>query len=124
MPPAHVVGSRCHDAWVKETRGALERDRHATLDRLASLTADFDRFVDASRDSNADDEHDPEGATIAYERSQVDALMHQARTQLAEIEAALARLTSGTYGTCERCGRPIPEARLEARPTARTCVTC
>ncbi|MEO6018843.1 MAG: TraR/DksA C4-type zinc finger protein [Knoellia sp.] len=107
-----------------EIRGILEQDRQATLERLAALTGDFERIVDASRDSNADDEHDPEGATIAFERSQVDALMQQARSHLVEIEAALSRLADGTYGGCEKCGLQITEARLLARPTARTCVTC
>ena len=51
-------------------------------------------------------------------------LARQAREHLAEIDAALARLEAGTYGTCERCGRPIEVARLEARPTARTHVAC
>ncbi|WP_306514392.1 TraR/DksA family transcriptional regulator, partial [Janibacter hoylei] len=78
----------------------------------------------ASEGSNADDEHDPEGATIAFERSQVDALARQAREHLREIDAALARLDAGDYGTCERCGRPISAGRLEARPTARTCIDC
>ena len=105
-------------------RDALEDDRRATLDRLRALTGDFDRIVEASRDSNADDEHDPEGATIAFERSQVDALAQQARTHLDEVEAALVRVDDGTYGRCERCGAEIAAARLEARPTARTCVTC
>lgn len=109
---------------MEEIRGNLERERHATLERLSALTGDFDRIVDASRDSNADDEHDPEGATIAFERSQVDALIHQARAQLVEVDAALARIASGTYGTCEKCASPIAPARLEARPTARSCVTC
>src|SRR5690606_19603586 len=105
-------------------RDALERDRAATLERLVALTEDFDGIVDASRDSNADDEHDPEGATIAYERSQVDALVRQARNHLDEVDAAVLRVDTGAYGTCERCGQPIAAARLEARPTARTCVTC
>ncbi|WP_404384813.1 TraR/DksA family transcriptional regulator [Knoellia locipacati] len=105
-------------------RDVLEADRRATLERLAALSGDFDRIVDASRDSNADDEHDPEGATIAYERSQLDALVQQARVHLTEVEAALARVEDGTHGTCERCGGEIAAARLEARPTARTCVTC
>lgn len=109
---------------MEEIREVLEQDRLATLERLAALSGDFDRIVDASRDSNADDEHDPEGATIAYERSQLDALVQQARQHLAEVDAALARVDDGTHGTCERCGRPIAQARLEARPTARTCVTC
>ena len=105
-------------------RDALEDDRRVTLDRLAALTGDFDRIVEASRDSNADDEHDPEGATIAFERSQVDALVQQAHAHLAEVESALARVDDGTWGRCERCGGQIAAARLEARPTARTCVTC
>jgi RNA polymerase-binding transcription factor DksA len=101
---------------------AAERDR--TAERLARLRRDFLGVVDASRDSNADDEHDPEGATIAFERSQVDALIRQAETHLTEIDAAYARLAAGTYGVCEVCGRPIAGERLEARPTARTCVRC
>ena len=102
----------------------LESERRLVLSRLAALTGDFDEVVAASRDTNADDEHDPEGATIAFERSQVAALVQQARTHLAEVDRALERLADGTYGTCEGCGRPIAPARLEARPTARTCIDC
>ncbi|HET7823353.1 MAG TPA: TraR/DksA C4-type zinc finger protein [Ornithinibacter sp.] len=76
----------------------------------------------ASRDSNADDEHDPEGQTIAYERSQLSAVAQQTREHLAEVEAALERVADGTYGTCQVCHRPVAAERLEARPTARTCV--
>ena len=81
-------------------------------------------MVAASRDTNADDEHDPEGATIAFERAQLAALRRQAADHLAEVGAALGRLDGGTYGYCAGCGEPIAAARLEARPTARTCVTC
>lgn len=81
-------------------------------------------MVAASRDTNADDEHDPEGATIAFERSQIGSLVRQAHDHLAEIDAAVTRLDEGRYGTCEACGDPIPEGRLEARPLARSCVGC
>ena len=102
----------------------LERERQETLTRLTTLTEDFAEVVAASRDSIADDEHDPEGATIAFERSQLDALANEARGHLAEIDAAIARLEDGTYGVCERCGQPISDARLRARPVARACITC
>lgn len=105
-------------------RECLEAERQRTLRRLASLTEDFDEVVSASLDTNADDEHDPEGATIAFERSQVGALVEQAKQSLIEIDAALARVDDGTYGTCESCGKPIAEGRLEARPTARLCIAC
>jgi DnaK suppressor protein len=102
----------------------LEAEREQALRRLSSLTGDFNEVVAASRDANADDEHDPEGATIAFERSQVAALVLQVQDHLAEVTAALERLTAGTYGICEKCGQPIAQARLEARLSARTCIGC
>ena len=95
-----------------------------TLDRLASLTGDHDAMVAASLDTNADDEHDPEGATIAFERSQIGALVRQAQVHLTEIDAAMGRVDAGTYGVCEGCGTAIGDERLEARPVARTCIQC
>jgi DnaK suppressor protein len=109
---------------VSDVRRALEADRRRTSQRLGLLSADHADFVAASEGSNADDEHDPKGATIAFERSQVATLAAQARAHLVEVDAALARLEAGTYGRCERCGGPIPAARLAARPTATTCVRC
>lgn len=105
-------------------RKLLEAERDDTLRRLAGLTHAFDEVVAASKDTNADDEHDPEGATIAFERSQIGALAQQVRHHLSEVDAALARLDAGTYGVCERCGAPIGEARLDALPAARTCIGC
>ncbi|HWJ10332.1 MAG TPA: TraR/DksA C4-type zinc finger protein [Nocardioides sp.] len=111
-------------AAVDDVRGRLEAEREEAVRRLAGLTGQFDEVVAASRDTNADDEHDPEGATIAFERSQLAALVAQVRERVADVDAALDRLAAGTYGVCEVCGQPIPEARLEVRPTARTCVSC
>ncbi|MGA8847547.1 MAG: TraR/DksA C4-type zinc finger protein [Nocardioides sp.] len=109
---------------MDEAAELLAAERGRTLTRLAALTADYAEVVAASRDTNADDEHDPEGATIAFERSQVGALVTAARTHLFEIDAAQRRLALGTYGDCEGCGRHISAERLEVRPTARRCVTC
>ena len=102
----------------------LDDERQRAVRRLAGLTGDFDSVVAASRDTNADDEHDPEGATIAFERSQLGALVAQNRQHLTEIDEAAERLRAGTYGTCETCGGPVGEARLEARPVARLCIGC
>ena len=107
-----------------EVAARLLTERDEAVRRLERLRGDFGGIVDASRDSNADDEHDPEGATIAFERSQVDALVRQAERRLDEIDEALARVQDGSYGRCAVCGRPIAAERLEVRPTARTCVAC
>ena len=103
---------------------ALARTRADTLAQIAALTREFDEVVAASKSSNADDEHDPEGATIAFERQQVAALIAQAQQRLTDVDAALARAAAGDYGTCDSCGRPIAPERLAARPQARTCITC
>ncbi len=105
-------------------RARLQTERDETLRRLANLTDDFQAIVAASQDTNADDEHDPEGATIAFERSQVSTLARDAQRHLSEIDAAVERVDAGTYGVCETCGQPIGEGRLEARPTARLCIRC
>ena len=100
----------------------LRQERAALRARIQQLEEDMGGFFEASRDSNADDEHDPEGQTIAFERSQLAAVTAQAVEHLAEVDAALARMEEGAYGICEVCREPIATARLEARPTARTCV--
>ena len=102
----------------------LGEERTAALAQIEALTREFDEVVAASKASNADDEHDPEGATIAFERQQVVALLDQARRRLADVEAAVRNVEAGIYGICETCGRPIAAERLAARPSARTCIDC
>lgn len=48
----------------------------------------------------------------------------QGQRTLSEVEAALGRMDRGTYGLCEGCGEPVPEARLRALPWARFCIKC
>lgn len=103
---------------------ALAEERERLTAQLAALQQEFDRVVEASTSSNADDEHDPEGSTIAFERAQVAALIEQSRSRLADVERALEHVRTGDYGVCEGCGRQIAVERLIARPAARLCIDC
>jgi RNA polymerase-binding protein DksA len=103
---------------------ALLAARSDALAQIAALTSAHEEMVAASQGSNADDEHDPEGATIAFERQQVLALLDQARATLAQVDAALARASAGDYGRCESCGGDIGAERLAARPSATLCIAC
>jgi RNA polymerase-binding transcription factor DksA len=105
-------------------RDELLRIRARAEAEAAALAQDLEALFTASRDSNADDEHDPEGATIGFERAQLTALLATARDRVAEVDDALRRVDAATYGVCERCGRPIAEERLAARPFARCCMAC
>ena len=104
--------------------GRLTAERASMVEQLSDLGGDLDDIVGAARDVATDDEHDPEGATIAFERSQISALIEAATQHLAAVDHALVRVADGTYADCERCGGPIGDARLEARPTATTCIAC
>jgi RNA polymerase-binding transcription factor DksA len=88
------------------------------------LRREVDDVIASASSTTGDDEHDPEGATIGFERAQAQALLDQASAQLAEIDAALARQAAGTYGICTSCGEPIGVERLRARPAAERCVRC
>jgi DnaK suppressor protein len=105
-------------------REVLLAERERTLQRMAALEREFADLAAAATGAGADDEHDPEGATLAFERQHAAALLEQAREQLAAIDAALEAVQAGRYGICARCGQPIGEDRLAARPAALTCVRC
>lgn len=105
-------------------RSRLRSLRAATVRRAASLVGGFDEIVAAASDVATDDEHDPEGHTIAWERQQIAALLDETSAVLAAIDAAEERLENGTYGCCTRCGQQVGEERLEALPATPTCVTC
>lgn len=107
---------------VERFRILLEEERRRKLALLPALRRDIISVNAARQDSNVDDEHDPEGATIAFELSQASALLEQSTAGLAQIDAALARLDAGRYGRCEVCGEEIPEGRLEARPWTPYCI--
>ena len=106
---------------MRELLGAEDSDARALI---SSLTSDINDLSAAREGDNSDDEHDPEGSTLAFERSQADALLHQSEDRLVAIAEALQRLDEGTFGICTNCGKPIAEVRLEVRPYAPTCVDC
>jgi DnaK suppressor protein len=91
---------------------------------LAQLEREHANLIQASHSSNADDEHDPEGTTIAFEREQLVSIMARVQQTIADLRQALSDLDAGRYGVCSGCGEPIDPARLEIRPQARLCVSC
>jgi DnaK suppressor protein len=107
-------------------RSRLNTDRAETLQRIAGLDREFSAIVASASDGSAggDDEHDPEGATVAFERQHVAALLDRARAHLEAIDQARRKVDEGRYDLCDICGQPIGAARLAARPAALTCVRC
>ena len=88
------------------------------------LRHDIADGIESRRGSTNDEVDDPEGANTAFESAQSTALLHQTGVRASEISDALARLESGTYGECRRCGQAIAAGRLEARPSTAFCISC
>jgi DnaK suppressor protein len=107
-----------------EAAELLAAERADTLQRLEGLEREFAGVIESAGVAGTDDEHDPEGATMAFERQHLAALIGQARQHLTQVDAALLRVTEGLYGLCADCGQPISAARLTARPVAVTCIDC
>ncbi|GMA40234.1 TraR/DksA family transcriptional regulator [Mobilicoccus caccae] len=92
--------------------------------RVAEFDAVLRDLTEARGDADSDDEHDPEGSTVAWDRAVNAATAVAARDHLADVEAALARVEAGWDGRCATCLRPIPAERLAARPQTDRCVSC
>jgi DnaK suppressor protein len=121
-----AASSRYRDGVITTwaANALLESERVQMLDRLRALDAEFEGIVAASLDANGDDEHDPEGATVAFERERTAALRAQVEAHLADVDRALARVAAGQYGFCRSCRRPIATERLTALPVTELCIGC
>lgn len=111
-------------AQLTRFEARLRAEQADAEERLAEFDGAMAEVRIARSDATADDEHDPEGPTMTQEWSQRTAVLADVRSELTEIEHALARIADGTYGICARCGKRITVARLDARPTATLCIDC
>lgn len=68
-------------------------------------------------------QHQADLGSDTFDRERDLSILEQVEAELAAVEAALRRLTEGTYGKCEACGKPIGDERLDATPAARFCVS-
>lgn len=112
--------------WTVEEVRALADALVAEIARLrvevAEADADLESLLRNSGDGAGDDQAD--SGSIALEREQELTLVNNTRDLLDQSVAALARVGSAGFATCESCGGPIGKARLQAFPRAALCVTC
>jgi DnaK suppressor protein len=100
----------------------LEAARAALLAERARLREDRDETITAPDQMTYGSQAAAASQVFAQQRDL--ALRDRAEQQLALVDAALERLAAGTFGTCVRCGTPIPAERLEALPWAPRCIDC
>jgi DnaK suppressor protein len=109
---------------VDEVRAHIIAERRRLQSLVDSLTANFDDLAEAADASPPDDEHDPEGHTIAFERSQLTGRRNEYLQTIEELTIAESRLNDAEFALCENCGKPIPHERRLAVPSTTRCVEC
>jgi RNA polymerase-binding transcription factor DksA len=115
------------DGLASDSTGAaaaLRRRREQLLREAGVADARLSEIRATRASGSDDDEHDPEGETLSAQWSQAEGLRVGLVDELAELDRAIERAAAGAYGVCARCGRPIGEERLAARPTAELCIDC
>jgi DnaK suppressor protein len=111
--------------FLADQRAELVAERANYVEAAESLRQEAEMLAEDMEPGDIQfDEESGEGDTLNVERERDLALSAQARAAVDEIDRALAKMDAGTYGVCERCGQPIPKARLKALPYAALCVAC
>lgn len=103
----------------------LARFRKVLLKEREEIIGEVKQIHESSKEMGQDGIQDiaDEAANI-YHRQVLLSLSENDRIRLQEVDEALDRIKSGTYGICEECGEPIGLKRLEVRPIAKYCVPC
>jgi DnaK suppressor protein len=107
-----------------EDADRLRAERARAVADVEARERDLALVITSSATEGRDDEHDPDGATAAFELTLATGLRDRAAAYLAEVARAIERLADGAYGVCEGCGLPIAADRLTALPTAARCLAC
>ncbi len=108
----------------EQLRAQIISERRRLQALVDSLTASFTDLTEAADDNPPDDEHDPEGHTIAFERSQLANRRDEYTRTIAELQTAEDRLGDAGSALCEGCGESIPLDRRLAIPATTRCITC
>jgi RNA polymerase-binding protein DksA len=107
---------------LEGARVALVAERERLTSAIASVNHDVSLLEESGDLASGTDDHLADSATETFMRELDGGLEENAEHLIAEIDAALARIDDGSYGTCERCGRAIGADRLHAVPWARLCI--
>ena len=110
---------------TEQFRQRLLDERRRVLDAIENLHAENPgSIVDETEELSFQDNHLGDVATVTFDREMASTLEEASTHLLGEIDAALARIEDGTFGTCRSCGQPIAVERLEALPWATLCIDC
>lgn len=110
--------------FLRKQRGRLLVLRDSMLDSMMETAKDNLRSRAEGSEASAFGMHQADAGSDAYDRDFALNLLSQEQDALYEIDQAIKRIDTGSYGVCEMSGKAIPHPRLEAIPFARLTVEC
>jgi RNA polymerase-binding protein DksA len=110
---------------IDEIRRRLESERAELEERIEEIEANvFEKTQSDLTGEAGFDEDFADAGTATFDRERELSIQNNVRDLIGQIDRAISRIDDGTYGTCERCGRPIDAPRLKALPHALLCMDC
>jgi RNA polymerase-binding transcription factor len=108
---------------IEDLKGRLEQEQVELREQLSTI--EEEAFAATQSELSGDvglDDESADAGTATFEREKDLSIENNVRDLLAKIDRALARIADGSYGTCERCGKPIEKARIKALPYVDLCI--
>jgi RNA polymerase-binding protein DksA len=109
---------------LEALKAKLLAERERLGREIEELEADLSESLSDSSEESPYDQHMAETAAVTLDREIDLTLEENARAAIAQIDRALKKLETGSYGTCDKCGRPIGDERLQVAPFATLCIDC
>lgn len=108
---------------IADLKGRLDEEQGELREQLSTI--EEETFATTQSELSGDvglDDESADAGTATFEREKDLSIENNVRDLLSKIDRALARIGDGTYGTCERCGKPIEKARIKALPYVDLCI--
>ncbi|MGH2539176.1 MAG: TraR/DksA family transcriptional regulator [Actinomycetota bacterium] len=108
---------------IEDLKGRLEQERVELREQLSTI--EEEAFAATQSELSGDvglDDESADAGTATFEREKDLSIENNVRDLLSKIDRALARIADGSYGTCDRCGKPIEKARIKALPYVDLCI--
>lgn len=102
----------------------LQEERERLAREISELDADLAKSLEDTSGESPYDQHMAEAAAATLDREMELTRQENARIELMQVDRALLKLENGSYGLCEKCGRPIGVGRLKVAPQSTLCIDC
>lgn len=119
---AAMAAAKLTKKEIDEFEVRLRAERTELAEQLATIEAQTFAASQSDLSGEVGDDESADAGTATFEREKELSIEQNVRDLIQKIDRALKRIDAGTYGICERCGKPIEKARIKALPYVDLCI--